>query len=116
LLGKTEKAIDFAQRVVVDLDETVLPIQGPPGSGKTHTGAQLICKLVRRGKKVGVMADSHKVIRKLLDDVVCAAKDRVAVSCVQKVTEKGEAPQGGEELTDNDEPLARLANGGAKAA
>ena len=26
------------------------PIQGPPGAGKTFTGAQMICELVRRGK------------------------------------------------------------------
>ncbi len=111
LLGKGEKATDFAQRVVVDLDETVLPIQGPPGSGKTHTGAQLICELVRRGTKVGVMAVSHKVIRKLLDEVVAAAQGSgVAVSCVQKVTENAEVPSLVEELTDSDEPLARLAD------
>ncbi len=114
LLGKGEKATDFAQRLVVDLDETVLPIQGPPGSGKTHTGAQLICELARRGKRVGVMAVSHKVIRKLLDEVVAAARNSgLAVSCVQKVTEKGEAPSVVEELTGNDEPLARLGDGSA---
>ncbi len=36
---------------------------GPPGAGKTFNGARMICELVRRGKKVRVTANSHKVIR-----------------------------------------------------
>ncbi len=47
----------------------ILPIQGPPGSGKTYTGARVIVDLVRRGKRVGVVANSHKVIGKVLDEV-----------------------------------------------
>ena len=64
----------FAVRIAGDLDETVLAIQGPPGSGKTYSGAQMICALVRQGKKVGVTATSHKVIRNLLDAVGKAAE------------------------------------------
>jgi predicted RecB family nuclease len=57
----------------IALDRSVLPIQGPPGSGKTFTAAHMICGLVQKGKKVGVTAVSHRVIRKLLDDVVNVA-------------------------------------------
>ena len=65
-----------------------LPIQGPPGSGKTHTGAHMICALVRANKKVGITANSHKVVRNLLDAVVSAAeKAGETVSCIQKVSE-----------------------------
>ena len=53
---------------------SVLPIQGPPGAGKTFTGAHMICELVNEGKKVGITAVSHKVIRKLLDEVLDAAR------------------------------------------
>ena len=53
-----------------DLDRTTLAIQGPPGSGKTYVGAHMIRALVRAGKKVGVTAVSHKVIRNLLDAVL----------------------------------------------
>lgn len=67
-----EQAVDFAVRIAVDLDSTCLAIQGPPGSGKTYTGAQMILALVRAGKKVGVVATGHKVIRNLLDAVAGA--------------------------------------------
>ena len=52
-----------------DLDRTTLAIQGPPGSGKTYVGAQMIRALVRAGKRVGVTAVSHKVICNLLETV-----------------------------------------------
>lgn len=48
------------------LDGGVLPVQGPPGTGKTYTGATAIAGLVADGKKVGVVAVSHKVIDNLL--------------------------------------------------
>lgn len=57
------------------LEDSTLPIQGPPGSGKTFTAAHMICALVQAGKKVGVTAGSHKVIRKLLDDAVRIADE-----------------------------------------
>ena len=63
------------------MDRSVLPIQGPPGAGKTFTGARMICQLVNQGKKVGITAVSHKVIRKLLDEVLktCAGRIRLDV-------------------------------------
>jgi predicted RecB family nuclease len=72
--ARHEPAVDFAVRIAGDLDNTVLAIQGPPGSGKTFTGAEMICGLIGGGKKVGVTATSHKVIRNLLDAVCKAAK------------------------------------------
>ncbi len=33
----------------------------------------MICRLVERGLKVGITANSHKVIRNLLDEVVKAS-------------------------------------------
>ena len=69
--------MEFAVRVANELDNTVLAIQGPPGAGKTFTGARMICALVQQGKRVGVTAISHKVIRKLLDDTAkMAAEER----------------------------------------
>jgi uncharacterized protein len=38
------------------MEDGVLAIQGPPGAGKTFTGATIIRDLVKQGKKVGVMA------------------------------------------------------------
>ncbi|MCC6776088.1 MAG: TM0106 family RecB-like putative nuclease [Hyphomicrobiales bacterium] len=68
-----ETAVQFAVRVGLDLAQSVLAIQGPPGTGKTFTGAQMICALVAQGKRVGVIATGHSVIRNLLDAVAEAA-------------------------------------------
>ena len=64
-----ETPSSFAVRIANELDRTTLPVQGPPGAGKTYVGAQMIRALVDAGKKVGVTAVSHKVIRNLLDAV-----------------------------------------------
>jgi hypothetical protein len=64
-----ETVVDFAVRTGCDLAESVLAIQGPPGAGKTFTGAKMICALVAQGKRAGVIATGHSVIRKLLDTV-----------------------------------------------
>ena len=58
----------------------VLPIQGPPGSGKTYTGARMIVALVAAGKRVGVVANSHKVIGNLLDEVAEGRRSRLGQS------------------------------------
>ena len=57
------------------LDQSYLFIQGPPGTGKTWTGARLITDLMRRGRRVGVTATSHKAIHNLLNEVERAAAD-----------------------------------------
>jgi uncharacterized protein len=50
----------------MDLDHSVLAIQGPPGSGKTFVGSRVIKELVDRGMKVGVVANSHSAIENLM--------------------------------------------------
>lgn len=85
LQGVDEPPGQSARRVALAMEGGVLPIQGPPGAGKTHTAAQMICDLVHAGRKVGVCANSHKVIRHLLDGVREAAQRiGIAVQCVQK--------------------------------
>ena len=75
------------------LDGGILPIQGPPGAGKTYTGARMICELVRRGKTVGITANSHKVIRNLIDAAIKAADELgVDLHCCHKADE-WEEPQ-----------------------
>jgi uncharacterized protein len=51
---------------VMDLDTSVLAIQGPPGSGKTYVGSRVIKELVSKGMKVGVVANSHSAIENLM--------------------------------------------------
>lgn len=87
LLVPGEQTLDAAIRVGTQLDHSLLAIQGPPGAGKTYTGARMICELVRQGKRVGITATSHKVIRNLLDEVVKASGEvkLTGLKCVQKV-------------------------------
>jgi predicted RecB family nuclease len=75
-----------ANRIARAMQDTVFAIQGPPGAGKTYTGARMICQLVKQGRKIGVTALANKVIRKLLDEVVLAANvDGIrGVRCMQK--------------------------------
>lgn len=84
-----ESTLEAALRVAPLIDGGVFPIQGPPGSGKTHTGARMICALVKSGKTVGITANSHKVIRNLLDGVIEAAKEMgTNIACIQKVGQR----------------------------
>lgn len=81
-----QDGVDVAKKVVVALDESVLPIQGPPGAGKTYTGARMIVELVRSGLKIGITGVSHKVISKLLKDTCAAAREvGVDFKAIQRV-------------------------------
>lgn len=103
LKGEGEAPLDAACRVALALEGGVLPIQGPPGAGKTFTGARMICALVRAGKKVGICATSHKVIRNLLDEVVKASTEQgIDFVCVQKPSE-----------SEPDQPRLRFAKSNA---
>jgi hypothetical protein len=111
LILPNESTVDAAKRIATLLDSSVLAIQGPPGSGKTFTGARMICELVRQGRKVGITAISHKVIQNLLLEVIKAASEAnlKGLSCMQKVNEKPDAaPPGITLTTDNAEAFAAL--------
>ncbi len=99
-----ESSLDAALRIAPGIESGVFPIQGPPGSGKTYTGAHMICALVKAGKTVGVTANSHKVIRNLLDRAVEAGGEMVVdVRCIQKPWEM-----------EPDQPQLRFANNNAE--
>ena len=51
---------------ISNLDSSYLPIQGPPGSGKTYTGKHAIAHLLKSGAKIGISSNSHKAINNLL--------------------------------------------------
>jgi uncharacterized protein len=87
--GETE--LSAARRTASSLDHTTLAIQGPPGSGKTYTGARMIASLVARGGRVGISANSHKVIGNFITAVRAAAlEEGVAIRIAQKVSEDGQ--------------------------
>jgi uncharacterized protein len=80
LAGENESGSDAARRLALVLDGTTLAVQGPPGSGKTYTGARMIVDLVRAGRRVGITSNSHKVISNLVEAVL----DAVDVPVIQK--------------------------------
>jgi uncharacterized protein len=88
-----ETTLEAAVRLCGRLAGGVLAVQGPPGAGKTFTGARMVCELVARGRKVGITANSHKVIRNLIDGTIKSADERdVPLHCCHKADEM-EAPQ-----------------------
>ncbi|AXP82758.1 hypothetical protein CJ739_3697 [Mariniflexile rhizosphaerae] len=75
------KSIDWASK----LNNSYLPIQGPPGSGKSFTGSHMVLELIKKGKKIGITALSHKVIINLLDKVQkLAINQKIDVSIIYK--------------------------------
>ncbi|MGH8776116.1 MAG: TM0106 family RecB-like putative nuclease [Jiangellaceae bacterium] len=79
-----------------------LPVQGPPGSGKTYAGSHAIVELVRTGRTVGITALSHRVITNLLEAVMRVDGDggRI-VHAVQKAAEGQATTHGRVTVTDN---------------
>ena len=61
---------------IANMDHSHLFIQGPPGAGKTWTGAHVIKELLHRGFKIGVSSNSHKAINNLLRNIEAAARKR----------------------------------------
>jgi uncharacterized protein len=111
--GAHETPVDVSRRVGLALDHSVLPIQGPPGAGKTFTGARMICELVNRAKRVGITAVGHQVIRKLLDETVKAAGEMniVGVRCAHRTEGDGIGGGAAREIGSNDEALRDLQGG-----
>ena len=108
-----EDAVQAAVRLVTRLDNSFLAIQGPPGTGKTYAGARLIVELVRSGKRVGVTAVSHKVIRNLLVEVLKAARESGhSLEVTHKVTKRAETtPDDLTEVTSASKAFAALDDG-----
>ena len=66
LIGPEEELLAGTIRIVSNLDNSYLFIQGPPGAGKTYTGSHVIVDLLKAGKTVAVTSNSHKAINNLL--------------------------------------------------
>ncbi len=65
--------LEERQRLAEELEGSHLFVQGPPGSGKTWTGARLVVHLLEQKKRVGVASTSHKAIHNLLGEIEEAA-------------------------------------------
>ncbi|HEY9047286.1 MAG TPA: TM0106 family RecB-like putative nuclease [Ohtaekwangia sp.] len=112
-LTTDEDIVNVAIRLALALNKSYLAIQGPPGSGKTYTGARIIIELLKAGKKIGITAVSHKVIRNLCIAVIKEAKKHnQKVQFAHKITEKSDdCPEEISEVSKSDKVIAALAEG-----
>ncbi|MGQ7868789.1 TM0106 family RecB-like putative nuclease [Sunxiuqinia sp. sy24] len=102
-----ERTFDFAAK----LDNSYLPVQGPPGAGKSFTGSHLIVRLVLQGKKIGITALSHKVITNLLTKVWEVAKEEgVSIQMLQKTEPNPDTPSPWTVSNDENAILATIGN------
>jgi uncharacterized protein len=69
--GSEIQTIELGEQktLTLGLDLSHLFVQGPPGSGKTWTGARLIVALLDEKRRVGITSQSHKAIHNLLEEV-----------------------------------------------
>ena len=111
LLNKGEDAQEAARRLVAGVDESYLAIQGPPGSGKSTVGAEMIVDLVAARKRVGVTANSHKVIGELLAKVARVADQRGVRVAIGQRSNDDPAYADAEHLKKNEEAQDALAAG-----
>jgi uncharacterized protein len=120
LIGEDGRLTEAATILVSSLarQPSVLPIQGPPGSGKTFTGARMIAELVRQGRRVGVTAASHKVVSTLLREL-CSAGEKLGIRLrvIQKANDGDWCEDSAVTQTEsNEEVLDALTNGSANVA
>jgi uncharacterized protein len=73
----------------------------------------MIIDVVRAGKRVGITACSHKVIRNLLDEVLrAAAEENVSVRCLQRLRDRSAHPAVGiDEETDAAKGVEKILTG-----
>jgi uncharacterized protein len=107
----TERLVEDAMDLALRLDDSCLPIQGPPGSGKTYTAARMVLASIRAGHVVGITAPSHKVITNLLNEV-CRLGDAGEVRAIQKADDDEVCTADGVERAEsNGDVEAALAEG-----
>ena len=80
-LPRSGEAVDDITAALLDLDSSYVAVHGPPGTGKTYTGARVITRLVaEHGWRIGVVAQSHAVVENLLDCAIDAGIDPLRVA------------------------------------
>jgi len=66
IIQAADSALEETVEAVLSLDNSCLVIQGPPGAGKSYTGARIVGALVAQGKRVGIASNSHPAINNLV--------------------------------------------------
>lgn len=111
LRHETEDAQDAARRLVKEMDGSYLAIQGPPGSGKSTVGARMIVDLLEKGQRVGVTANSHKVIGELLAKAAGEARARSVAARIGQRSNANPTYIDAVHLKKNEEARDSLADG-----
>ena len=110
--SKGSDTVQVAIDLALDLDASCLAIQGPPGSGKTYVGSQMILALSKSGKRIGVTAVGHEVIRNLLEAVYARASENAArVSLGHQVDKKHDLPVYIDRLSNRSKSLEAIERG-----
>jgi hypothetical protein len=73
LIRHGEDVLTGAKRIALGLNRSTLCIQGPPGSGKTSKGGEIIAELLKAGKRVGISSNTHDAICELMKSAAEAA-------------------------------------------
>lgn len=88
-LPRSGDYIDDITVALLDLDSSYVAVHGPPGTGKTYTGAHVITRLVNESVwRIGVVAQSHNVVENLLQGTINAGIDPARVA--KKKGERGD--------------------------
>ncbi|OBK26308.1 nuclease [Mycobacterium asiaticum] len=75
-LPRTADTVADIAAATRSLDSSYLAVHGPPGTGKTHTAAQVITQLVTENRwRIGVVAQSHAAVANVLTCVIEAGLD-----------------------------------------
>ncbi len=80
-MSDPDDAVRAIYTSLTGMQQGYLAVQGPPGTGKTYVAAHVIKRLVEeRQWKIGVTAQSHKVIENVLDGAVGAGLDPALIA------------------------------------
>jgi uncharacterized protein len=82
--------VSVATEAILNLNNSYLAIQGPPGSGKTYAAKNVIATLVKNGKRIGITSNTHKAINHLLIGAVeeCLKRSINVTCCCTKNTDE----------------------------
>jgi AAA domain-containing protein/RNase H-like protein len=92
LVPATEDLVERTCDLAARLEQSTLCIQGPPGAGKTFTAAAIVVALLRRGARIGVTAQSHKVVMNAMRAVAKALAGTGIAARLYKVGDHDDDP------------------------
>ena len=89
LILNEDNILEEVSHHVLNLNNSIFCIQGPPGSGKTYMAAHIILNLIKNEKRVGVTANSHKAILNILKTIFEQNEEHLVFQCQKVKDSKG---------------------------